>query len=120
MVINRNDLPKAYTYLTGRLPCKSNSGNDYVLVAYCFNGNRIIARALKNRKAETITKTWQTIHNMFTQAGVAPNKYVMDNAISSDFIATLTKNNTSYQLVPPTYTSLQLRRAGHTEFQKSL
>ena len=37
---------------------------------------------------------------MFTQAGVALNTYVMDNEISSDVIATLTKNNTSYQLVP--------------------
>ena len=38
---------------------------------------------------------------MFTQAGVALNTYVMDNEISSNFIAALTKNNTSYQLVPP-------------------
>ena len=37
---------------------------------------------------------------MLTQAGMAPNTYVMDNEISSDFIAALTKN-ISYQLVPP-------------------
>ena len=101
MVMNRNDLAVAYTDLTGRFPCKSSRGNEYILVAYHFNGNYIISRALKNRKAETITKTWQTINNMFTQAGVAPNAYVMDNVISSDFVAALTKNNTSFQLVPP-------------------
>ena len=38
---------------------------------------------------------------MFRQADAAPNTYVIDNEISSDFIAALTKNNTSYQLVPP-------------------
>ena len=38
---------------------------------------------------------------MSTQAGTAPNTYAMDNDISLEFIAALTKNTTSYQLVPP-------------------
>ena len=60
---------------------------------YCLSFRRQLhhSSSFKNRKAETITKTWQTIHNMFTQAGVAPNTYVMDNEISSDFITALTK-----------------------------
>ena len=101
MVINWNDLSTSYTDLTGKFPCKSSSSSDYILIAYHFDGNCIIDRALKNRNAEKITKSWQTIHNIFTQADVAPNTYVRDNEISSDFIAALTKNNTSYQLVLP-------------------
>ena len=34
MVINRSDLSTAYTDITGRLLCKSSSGNEYVMVAY--------------------------------------------------------------------------------------
>ena len=40
-------------------------------------------------------------HDMFTQAGTSPNTYVMDNEVSSEFTAVLTKNDTKYQLVPP-------------------
>ena len=58
MGINRNDLTLAYTDLTGRFPCKSRRGNEYILVAYHFDGNFIIARALKNRKADPITEAW--------------------------------------------------------------
>ena len=47
MVINRNDLATAYTDLTGRFPCKPRSGNEYILVAYHFDGNCITSRALK-------------------------------------------------------------------------
>ena len=101
MVINRSDISTAYTNLTGRLPCKSSSGNEYVLVAYHYDGNTIIGCPLKYRRAETITVTWQFMHNMFAQADSAPNTYVTDNEISAEFTAALTKNNTSYQLVPP-------------------
>ena len=41
------------------------------------------------------------MHNMFAQAGSATHTYVMDNEISAEFTAALTKNNTSYQLVSP-------------------
>ena len=101
MVINRDDLRTAYIDLTGRFQCKYSNGNEYILVAYHYDSNIIIAQALKNRRAETITATWQVIHNMYTQGGIAPNIYVMDNEISTEFIAALTKNDTSYQLVPP-------------------
>ena len=53
-------------------------------------------QALKKRKSETIAAAWQTTHNMYTQAQVAPNTYVMDNEISYEFLADLTKNNTTY------------------------
>ena len=55
---------------------------------------------LKKRRAETITATWQVIHNMYTQGGIAPNTYVMDNDFFTEFIVALTKNDAMYQLVP--------------------
>ena len=101
MVVNRQEFGAAYTDLTGRFPCRSSSGNEYVLVAYHFDGNLVMGKALKNRRAETITATWQAMHTMFSVAGVAPNTYVMDNEISQEFITALTQNETKYQLVPP-------------------
>ena len=101
MFINRDYLCTVYTDLTGRFPCKSSSGNEYVLVAYHCESNSFIAQALKNRRAETITVPWQVIHNMYTQGGIASDTYVMDNENSTEFITALTKNDTSYQLVPP-------------------
>ena len=47
MVIDRNELGTAYTDLTGRFPCQSSSGNKYVLVAYHYDGNCVVGRALK-------------------------------------------------------------------------
>ena len=101
MVIDKNELSTAYTDLTGRFPCKSSSGNEYLLVAYHYDANCIIANPLRNRKKDTITEAWTSIHKTFTCAGVSPNTYVMDNEISQEFIDVLVKNDTSYQLVPP-------------------
>lgn len=101
MVINKNNVCTAYTNLTGRFPCKSNTGNEYILVAYHFDGNCSMTKAIKNRKVETITAAWQTIHNMYTQAGVDPNTYVMDSEIPYESLVALIKNSIEYQLVPP-------------------
>ena len=100
MVVDRNELYSAYTDLIGRFPCKSSSGNEYVLVAYHYNSNCIIARALKIRKSVTITiiNTWKDVHTRYTQAVVAPNTYIMTNEISTKFIAVLIENGTEYQI----------------------
>ena len=47
MVINLSDISTAHTDLTGYFPCKSSSGNEYVMVAYHYDGNTIIGRPLK-------------------------------------------------------------------------
>ena len=59
MVINHKEISTAYTDLTGRFPCKSSSGKQYVLVGYHYNGNTILGQSMKNRKTETITAAWQ-------------------------------------------------------------
>ena len=52
---------------------------------------------------------------MYTQGGIAPNTYVMDNEISNEFIAALTKNDTLHQLVcPHTHRQNLAERAIHT------
>ena len=88
-VINRNEICTAYTDLTGRFPMQSSRGNQYILVGYHYDGNCILEKAIKDRKAGTLTATWQPLRNIFAKAGVAPNTYVMDNEISEELLKVL-------------------------------
>ena len=71
------------------------------MVEYYYDGNCIIGIPVKNRKAPTLTKSWESLHAKFTLVGAAPNMYIMDNEISGEFIDALTNYDTSYQPVPP-------------------
>ena len=38
--------------LIGRFPYKSSRGSEYILIAYNYDGNAILAQSLKNREAK--------------------------------------------------------------------
>ena len=92
---------KAYTDLTGRFPYRSSRGNEYILVGYHFDGNAILAVALKNRTAGAITDAWTTLDETFTQCGMQPRTYVLDNEISKEIKEAMRKKKITFQLVPP-------------------
>ena len=54
-IINKDEASKAYNDLTGQLPQRSSSGNQYLLIGYHYGGNTITAKTIKNRLADTIT-----------------------------------------------------------------
>ena len=89
ILIDKKDLSTAYTDLTGKFPMRSSRGNQYILIGYHYDANCIHGTAIKDRTATTLTKAWQSLHNIFAQAGVAPNTYVMDNEISADLMNAL-------------------------------
>ena len=101
VLINREDLTAAYQDLTGRFPCKSSSGNEYILVAYHYDANFIMGYPVKDRKAPTLTAAWQNIHKEFEKAGTAPQVWILDNEVSQELKDAFIKNNTEFQLVPP-------------------
>ena len=70
-------------------------------MGYHYDASCILVIAVKDRKASTLTNAWKSLHAKFAKAGAAPNTYVMDNEISSEFIAALEANECNYQLVPP-------------------
>ena len=72
ILINQNDLLAAYQDLTGRFPVKSLGGNEYVLVGYHYDANCIIGHPVKDRRAPTLTKAWQQLHDEFKIAGIEP------------------------------------------------
>ena len=80
---------------------RSSRGNQYILVGYHFDGNCIYGKAVKDRKAATLTAAWEQLHGIFAKSGAAPNTYVMDNEIPKELIEVLEENTTTYQLVPP-------------------
>ena len=47
MVINKDELCTAYADLIGIFPCRSSRGNEYLLIAYHYDGNYIVGYALK-------------------------------------------------------------------------
>ena len=78
-----------------------SKGNQYILVGYHYDGNCILEKSIKDRKSGTFTAAWQSLHDIFAKAGVAPNTYVMDNEISEKLLKVLDENKTNFQLVHP-------------------
>ena len=62
VLINKNDNSTAYTDLTGRFSMRSSRGNQYILVGYHYGGNCIYVKAVKDRKAVTLTAAWEQLH----------------------------------------------------------
>ena len=96
MVRDKDDPNIAYIDFTGRFAYRSSTGNQYLLEAYHYNGNCILARTIKDRKATTTRNIWSSIHKLFEIGSVVPNTYIMDNVISSEFINTLTKGDITF------------------------
>ena len=90
-----------YFDTTGRFPYKSARQNEYILVAYNYDANSILAEPIPNRKAHSMTSAWEKIHNIFQEAGVAPNTYILDNEFSKDMRTAFNEKQIHYTFVPP-------------------
>ena len=56
-VIEGSDDIVTYGDLTGKFPYTSTRGHKYVMIAYNYDGNNILAAPLKNREVQTIVAT---------------------------------------------------------------
>ena len=81
LIIDHDDLCAGYFDLTSRFPQKSSRNNEYIMVGYHHDGNSILATALRDRAAQTITKGWETLYETFVLSGDTPDAYVLDNEI---------------------------------------
>ena len=70
-------------------------------MAYHYDGNAILATAIKDRTAQSLTNAWETIHKELDSSGNSPNIYVLDNEKSSEIIEAFNKYDVKYQLAPP-------------------
>ena len=96
-----SDKELGYMDLTGRFPYKSSRGNEYIMVAYCYDGNAILAQPLKNREAKSIVDAWTVINDRLTKVGLKPKSYMLDNECSKDLKAAFLKHNVGFQLDKP-------------------
>ena len=86
---------------TGRYPYRSAAGNQYVFVTYDYDSNYIQASPVRTRQAKELASVWEKHHNVFLQAGAAPNHYIFDNEFSADLHKALDKYKVTYQKVQP-------------------
>jgi hypothetical protein len=73
---------KYYTDQTGRFPCTSSSGSNYVLVAYHYDSNAILVEPLQNRKSGSILAAHKRILDRLRRAGVQCSFVMLDNECS--------------------------------------
>ena len=92
---------KIYSDPTGKFPIQWTLGNKYILVMYVYDANAIIAEPLKDRTAGEIARAHQTLYTYLTDRGLKPNFEVLDNECSAELVRVMTKNNITFQLVPP-------------------
>jgi hypothetical protein len=85
MIFNLATETKTYTDLTGRFPHQSSRGNNYIFVAYNYDGNAILAHPMKNREADTIINAWNMIHTRLRDNGIVSTHYILDNECSQAF-----------------------------------
>ena len=71
------------------------------MVAYSYDSNAILAKAINKRSASSITSAWKYLHDKLHVAGVKPETWVLDNETSNLLTDTIKDNDTTYQLVPP-------------------
>lgn len=79
---------------------KSSSRNQYVFILYYYNGNAIISRALKSRRAEHIRKTWENCYTVITRHINTIKLHILDNEASHSLKAAMADNQMEYKLVP--------------------
>jgi hypothetical protein len=97
------DVPegKSYSDLTGRFPCKSDRGNQYVLVLYVYDDNAILVEPIKNRSENEQVKAYKILLERANKCSQLKMHW-MDNAASKAVKDVLVNTyKLTYQLVPP-------------------
>eukprot|EP00957_Ditylum_brightwellii_P037440 2832174-Ditylum_brightwellii.AAC.3 len=90
-----------FTDQTGKFPWKYSRGNQYILVLYKYDGNIILAKRIKNKRASQITRAFNILHAYLYKFGLKPCFHILDNKVSSVLIQSIKDKSITYQRVPP-------------------
>ena len=88
-----------YTDITGRFPVMSYKGNQYLFVAYLYDRNAILVRAMKSRKDDDMVAAFKDILQYLEARNAKPTLNVMDNECSKTVKTFITQNEMNIQLV---------------------
>ena len=100
-IVTTADLRKSYSDQTGRFPIQSSRGYNYVMILYDMDSNAILSCPIKTRQASEIVKAWVKLFNRLKYNGYAPELHILDNECSDTLKQAFTKNDVSFQRVPP-------------------
>ena len=97
-----NPISKLYTDDTGRFPIHARSGNQYIMIAYHFDANRILAKPFSSRKETHRLLAYENIMQQLTDNRLMVDLQILDKKASAEYKRAIkTKWNANYQLVPP-------------------
>ena len=95
---------KLYTDDCGRLPIRSRSGNEYIIIVYHCESNTILQAPFVNRKDTHRIRAYNSILQRLTEKGHQVDVQILDNEVSTEFKKTIVDDwNATYQLVPPNF-----------------
>ena len=93
---------KIYTDDFGRLPIRSRSGNEYIMIAYHCDSNTILQAPFVNRKYKHSIRAYNSIMRRLPKNGHRVDVQILDNEVSAEFRKTIVDEwNVTYKLVPP-------------------
>ena len=80
---------------------QSDSGKNYIMVAYYYNGNIILITPLKNRTWTCIYNGITIIHDKLRNRGLTTKPKIRDNEVSEDLNQYYEETDKQLQLFPP-------------------
>ena len=66
-----------------------------------LDSNAILVEGMKDRTSGEMIHTYHHMLDRLKTAGIQPKHHVLNNECSADFKAAITKNQMTYQIVPP-------------------
>ena len=72
-----------YSDQTGKFVTPSSHGNNYVMIVYDYNSNRIFAEPFKTKSAPSILQPYKNVHAKLCVAGLCPQLQRLDNECST-------------------------------------
>jgi hypothetical protein len=104
-----------FTDQTGRFPLLSQSGNQYIMVAYHYTSNLILMEAMRNRTEGEIIAAYRRIMKRMRKSNLTIKKHILDNEASANYKEAIANNKVEYKLVPPNnHQQIQAERAIQT------
>ena len=92
---------RVYADQTGKFPCASTSGNNYLMVMYDYNSNAILMEPIRNRKGPTLVDAHRKLHRRLTNSGLRPCFLMfLDNEYSNALKEFLQEERVAFQLTP--------------------
>jgi hypothetical protein len=104
-----------YTYITGRFPTTSLSGNKYILILYDHYINIVLSAPMKNRGDKYMVRAFDLLIQSINIRGLKPHLQRLYNEESLVLRNYLTKQGINYQLaLPHIHRGDNAERAIHT------